>query len=92
MQALISESQKLLEMVEGNNLRDAALIASAQKVEHYEIAAYGTAAAPAGQLNREHARQPGALAHCIFYTAHFCSQILGTSLSMGRPKFRFAPH
>jgi ferritin-like metal-binding protein YciE len=37
-------------MVKGNDLRDAGLIASAQKLEHYEIAAYGTAAALAGQL------------------------------------------
>jgi len=51
MQALVRESQKMLEMVEGNNLRDAALIASAQKLEHYEIAAYGTGSALAGQLN-----------------------------------------
>jgi ferritin-like metal-binding protein YciE len=51
MQALIGEAQKMLSMVEGNDLRDAALIASAQKLEHYEIAAYGTAAALAGQLN-----------------------------------------
>jgi len=51
MQALVRESQKMLEMVEGNDLRDAAIIASAQKIEHYEIAAYGTAAALAGQLN-----------------------------------------
>lgn len=50
MQALVKESQKMLGMVEGSNLRDAALIASAQKIEHYEIAAYGTAAALAGQL------------------------------------------
>jgi ferritin-like metal-binding protein YciE len=51
MQALISEAQKMLSIVEGNDLRDVALIASAQKLEHYEIAAYGTAAALAGQLN-----------------------------------------
>jgi hypothetical protein len=35
---------------EVDDLRDAGLIASAQKIEHYEIAAYGTAAALAGQL------------------------------------------
>jgi ferritin-like metal-binding protein YciE len=40
----------MLKLVKGNDLRDAALIASAQKLEHYEIAAYGTAAALAGQL------------------------------------------
>jgi ferritin-like metal-binding protein YciE len=50
MQALVNESQKMASMVAGP-LRDAVLIASAQKLEHYEIAAYGTAAALAGQLN-----------------------------------------
>jgi ferritin-like metal-binding protein YciE len=51
MQALIGETDKMLRMVEGDDLRDAALIASVQKIEHYEIAAYGTAAALAGQLD-----------------------------------------
>lgn len=50
MQALISETQKMVAMLEGEDLRDAGLIASVQKLEHYEIAAYGTAAALAGQL------------------------------------------
>jgi ferritin-like metal-binding protein YciE len=51
MQALISETKKMLTMLMDDELRDAGLIASAQKLEHYEIAAYGTAAALAGQLN-----------------------------------------
>ncbi len=51
MQALVKECEKMLAMVEGADLVDAALIASAQKLEHYEIAAYGTAAELAGQLN-----------------------------------------
>jgi len=50
MQALISETDKMADLVKGAELRDSAIIASAQKVEHYEIAAYGTAAAMAGQL------------------------------------------
>jgi len=50
MQALVAEADKMLAMVKMQDLRDAALIASAQKLEHYEIAAYGTAAALAGQL------------------------------------------
>ncbi len=50
MQALVRENKKMLTMLKGNDLRDAGLIASAQKLEHYEIAAYGTAAALAGQL------------------------------------------
>jgi ferritin-like metal-binding protein YciE len=50
MQALIGETTKMLSILKGDNLRDAGLIASAQKLEHYEIAAYGSAAALAGQL------------------------------------------
>ncbi len=51
MQALIRETEKMMGMLEGADLRAAGLIASAQKLEHYEIAAYGTAAALAGQLD-----------------------------------------
>ena len=51
MQALVNETEKMMTMLKGNDLRDAGLIASAQKLEHYEIAAYGTAAALAGQLD-----------------------------------------
>jgi len=51
MQTLITEAKKMLTILTEDNLRDAGLIASAQKLEHYEIAAYGTAAALAGQLD-----------------------------------------
>ena len=51
MEALVNETQKMLSLLEGDDLRDAGLVASAQKLEHYEIAAYGTAAALAGQLD-----------------------------------------
>ncbi len=51
MQSLIKETDKMVRMLKGKELCDAGLIASAQKLEHYEIAAYGTAAALAGQLN-----------------------------------------
>jgi ferritin-like metal-binding protein YciE len=51
MQALIVETKKMITMLKADDLRDAGLIASAQKIEHYEIAAYGTAAALAGQLD-----------------------------------------
>jgi ferritin-like metal-binding protein YciE len=50
MQALVNETKKMLTMLKGDDLRDAGLIASVQKLEHYEIAAYGSAAALAGQL------------------------------------------
>ena len=51
MQALIVETLKMMMLLQSDDLRDAGLIASAQKIEHHEIAAYGTAAALAGQLN-----------------------------------------
>jgi Mn-containing catalase len=51
MEGLIAEGQEVME--EGEELEDAAadlaLIAAAQKVEHYEISAYGTARTMAGQ-------------------------------------------
>jgi ferritin-like metal-binding protein YciE len=51
MQTLVTETKKMLTILKADDLRDAGLIASAQKLEHYEIAAYGTAAALAGQLD-----------------------------------------
>jgi ferritin-like metal-binding protein YciE len=47
MQGLIKEGQEIIEEAEDapEALADAALIAAAQKVEHYEIASYGTACA-----------------------------------------------
>jgi ferritin-like metal-binding protein YciE len=50
MQALVNETDKMLSILKGKNLRDAGLIASIQRLKHYEIAAYGTAASLAGQL------------------------------------------
>src|SRR5438128_10148439 len=51
MQGLIGETRKMLSILEGDDLRGAGLIASAQKLEHYEIPASGSAAALAGQLD-----------------------------------------
>ena len=44
MQALVGEAEKMMGMMKSGPLRDAALIASAQRVEHYEMAVYGTLA------------------------------------------------
>jgi ferritin-like metal-binding protein YciE len=51
MQALVNETMKMLAILTTDDLRDAGLVASAQKLMHYQIAAYGTAAALAGQLD-----------------------------------------
>jgi ferritin-like metal-binding protein YciE len=42
MEGLIEEAKEIMEMGLGPELLDVALIAAAQKVEHYEIAGYGT--------------------------------------------------
>jgi ferritin-like metal-binding protein YciE len=49
---LIAEANEHLKETEKGPLRDATLIEAAQKVEHYEIAAYGTARTYAKQAGR----------------------------------------
>ena len=41
-EGLIEEAKEIMEMGLAPELQDVALIAAAQKVEHYEIAGYGT--------------------------------------------------
>jgi len=43
MEGLIAEGDKMAKEDAGNEVRDAGLIAAAQRVEHYEIAGYGCA-------------------------------------------------
>jgi ferritin-like metal-binding protein YciE len=50
MEGLIKEGEEILHEKGNPDVRDAALIAAAQKVEHYEIAGYGTVRAYAEEL------------------------------------------
>ena len=50
MEGLVGEGKDAIEKIDKGPVRDAALIGGAQKVEHYEIAAYGTLCAMAKQL------------------------------------------
>jgi ferritin-like metal-binding protein YciE len=50
MKGLIAEGEKVIEADGAPDVRDVALIAAAQRVEHYEIAAYGTARTLAQEL------------------------------------------
>lgn len=43
MDGVIKEGSDLVDDIEDDTVRDAAIIASAQRVEHYEMAGYGTA-------------------------------------------------
>lgn len=56
MEGLIEEGQEMMEEEADPDVMDAAMIASAQRIEHYEIAAYGTLRTYANQLGlKEHA-------------------------------------
>src|SRR5690606_5681408 len=55
MDGLLEEAKELMEDFEGDPALDAALVAAAQKVEHYEIATYGRLCAWAEQLGLEEA-------------------------------------
>ena len=55
MQGLIEEGNEVLQEHKGNPAIDAALIAAAQKVEHYEIATYGTLCTWADQMGHQDA-------------------------------------
>ena len=50
IQGIISEGEEIMEEFKGSAALDAGLISSAQAVEHYEIARYGTLIAWANQL------------------------------------------
>jgi ferritin-like metal-binding protein YciE len=50
IEGIIEEAEDLIEEIQDENTLDAALIAAAQAVEHYEITRYGTLVAWAGEL------------------------------------------
>ncbi len=56
MEGLIDEANEVIEATEKGSVRDAGLIAAAQKVEHYEIASYGTLCTLASQLGLKKAK------------------------------------
>jgi ferritin-like metal-binding protein YciE len=53
MQHLISEGNEMIAECEDDDTRDAVMIAAAQKVEHYEIASYGTIRTWANLLGKQ---------------------------------------
>lgn len=55
MKGLVAEGQEAIDAKGDPDVKDAALIASAQRVEHYEIAAYGTARTFARRLGKDSA-------------------------------------
>jgi ferritin-like metal-binding protein YciE len=57
MRGLLAEGRKIISEHQNSEVLDAALIAAAQKVEHYEISGYGTARTLAEVLNHEEAAE-----------------------------------
>jgi len=57
MKGLIAEGQQMIKAKGDADVRDAGLIGAAQRVEHYEIAAYGTARTLAQRLGRSRAAE-----------------------------------
>jgi len=57
MKGLIEEGNEAIQEEEKGELRDLAIIAGAQRVEHYEISAYGTLRAIAEQLEMDQAAE-----------------------------------
>lgn len=57
MEGLIQEGEELIEDNDPSDALDAALIAAAQRIEHYEIAAYGSACTFASQLGHDEAER-----------------------------------
>jgi len=57
MKGLVTEGEEVISASGDPNVKDAALIAAAQRVEHYEIAGYGTARTFAQRLGRDAAAQ-----------------------------------
>ncbi|HEX7011020.1 MAG TPA: ferritin-like domain-containing protein [Phycisphaeraceae bacterium] len=55
IKGILDEGDELINAEGDNMVRDAALIAAAQRVEHYEIAAYGTVRSLAQRLNQPEA-------------------------------------
>ncbi len=57
MEGLIKEGEGIVEETESGPVRDAGIIAASQKIEHYEIATYGTLAAFAKTLGEDEAAE-----------------------------------
>jgi ferritin-like metal-binding protein YciE len=55
MKGLVAEGQEVIDAGGDADVKDAALIGAAQRVEHYEMAGYGTARTFAQHLGRQDA-------------------------------------
>jgi ferritin-like metal-binding protein YciE len=80
MEGLIKEGKKMLNGDMSPEVMDAAIIACAQKIEHYEIAGYGTSRAYASELNMAEVER--LLSQTLF--EEYDADDLLTSLAVGK--------
>src|SRR5437016_10028850 len=57
MEGIIKEGNDVVKKAEDEDVRDAAIISAARRVEHYEIAAYGTVRTYAQLVGEQESRQ-----------------------------------
>lgn len=82
MAGLIKEGEAMLDAQGDSNVLDAALIAAAQRAEHYEMAAYGTARSFARQLgNSSVADLLDQSLNEVKATDHFLTQLAEASVN-----------
>jgi len=84
MEGLVEEAREQIGEIEDKSVLDVAIIASAQKMEHYEIASYGTLAALARQLGHEEAA--GLLAQTLEEEKAADAKLSEVALSVANPQ------
>ncbi len=95
MEGILEEAQNLLSMDINDNAFDAAIIGAAQKVEHYEIAGYGTVRTWARQLGFDD--QAELLEETLSEEkaaneklTHLATELINEEASHGEPAFEMA--
>jgi ferritin-like metal-binding protein YciE len=84
MQALLRETRKMIDLLPAGALRDAGLIASLQRIKHYEIATYGTLATYAGQLGLNDDKQT--LGHILEREKSFDGELTRIAETVVQPR------
>lgn len=84
MQAILGECLKMAQMVDSGPLRDAAIISSLQRANHYEIALYGTLATYAKLLGLVNDKE--ALGRSLSEDKAFDSQLTQIAQGLVNPR------
>ena len=89
MKGLVEEGAEAISEHEKGPVRDVALIGAAQRVEHYEIAAYGTVVAMAGLMG--HDKEAGLLQETLDEEGATDKKLTSLSKSVNKVAFSESP-